>query len=100
MRPKLLNQMINLPPFPNNTTPDWSGFTLQEIRMRRALVQARMEIQKFKMNAAAETCKNKMPLFGNSSDSLLGRVAGAFSIVDYGIFAFKAVRWIISHRKK
>lgn len=100
MRPKILNQMINLPPYPNNPTPDWPGLTLQEIRMRRALVQARMEIQKFKMNAAAETCRNKMPLFGNSSNSLLGRVAGAFSVVDYGIFAFKAVRWLINRRKK
>jgi hypothetical protein len=68
--------------------------------MRRALVQARMEIQKFKMNAAAEACRNKMPLLGNSSNSFLGRIAGAFSIVDYGVFAFKAVRWIISRRKK
>lgn len=100
MRPKPPNQMINLPPLPDNTTQEWPGLTLQEIRMRRALVQARMEIQKFKMNAAVDSYRRKMPLFGNSSNSLLGRVAGAFSVVDYGIFAFKAVRWLMRHRMK
>lgn len=92
--------MISLPPYPNHSTPDWSGLTLQEIRMRRALVQARMEIQKFRINAAASSCKEKIPLLGGSSNSLLGRIAGAFSIVDYALFAYRTVRWLFFRKKR
>ena len=76
--------MINLPPYPNEPAPDWAGLTLQEIRMRRALVQARMEIQKFKMSAQIDTYKQRAPLFS--------RITSAFPLAEYGFFAVKAFR--------
>lgn len=68
--------------------------------MRRALVQARMEIQKFRINAAAGAAKEKIPLLGGRSNSVLGRLAGAFSIVDYAIFAYKTVRWLFFRKRR
>ena len=46
--------MINLPPYPKAPENNWKGLTLDELRMRRALVQARMEIQKYKLNGLVD----------------------------------------------
>lgn len=90
--------MINLPPFHNDPTgDDWAGMTLQEIQMRRALVQARMEVQKFKLNMAVERLQNNNPL-GNTN-SWLTRVAGAFSWVEYAFMAFKIFKWFRNRKK-
>ena len=83
--------IINLPPYPKEETIQWSGFTLGEIRMRRALVQARMEIEKFKLNAEVERYKQRAPIFGGRS-SLLSRVAGAFTVAEYAFFAIRLFR--------
>lgn len=83
--------IINLPPYPNDPAPDWSGLTLREMQMRRALVQARMEIEKFKMGAAADACRSRTPFFG-SSNSLFSRLTGAVTLAEYGYFAIKAFR--------
>lgn len=83
--------MINLPPYPKEDTIEWPGLTLEQIQMRRALVQARMEIQKFKLNAEIERHKQKGPFIGGSS-SLLSRVAGAFTWAEYAFFAIRLFR--------
>ncbi|MDE5661703.1 MAG: hypothetical protein K2F91_01930 [Muribaculaceae bacterium] len=85
--------MINLPPFPNEPVPDWRGLTLREIEMRRALVQARMEIQKFKMSAHVDGVRQRTPFFGGPQ-SLFSRLSGAFTIAEYGFFAMKAFKLI------
>ncbi len=83
--------MINLPPYPNDPASDWKGFTLREMQMRRALVQARMEIEKFKMSAQIGSYKSRAPFFGGSQ-SIFSRLTGALSLAEYGYFAIKAFR--------
>ena len=83
--------MINLPPYPKEEDVQWSGLTLDQIRMRRALVQARMEIQKFKLSAEISSYKQKMPLVGGRS-SLLSRVAGGFLGCRICIFSFPPIQ--------
>lgn len=56
--------MINLPPYPKDTEPQWEGLTLEQMQMRRTLVQARMEIQKFKLAAQIDSCKQKSSFLG------------------------------------
>ena len=73
---------INLPPYPNDPTPDWKGLTLREMQMRRALVQARMEIEKFKMSAHLDSARSRTPFFGGSQ-SLFSRLTGALTPVSY-----------------
>lgn len=84
--------MINLPPFPKNENPDWHGMTLDEIRMRRIVVQTRMEIEKYRMGAGIESARQGTPLLG--SDGIVGRLARVFSIAEYAFMAFKLVRLI------
>lgn len=93
--------MINLPPYPKEEDIQWSGYTLDQIRMRRALVQARMEIQKFKLSAAVDQCKQKSPLLSGRS-SILSRVAGAFTVAEYAFFAIRLFRMAapVFRRKK
>lgn len=83
--------MINLPPYPKEEAVQWPGYTLDELRMRRALVQARMEIEKFKLNAEVERYKQRAPILGGRS-SMLSRVAGAFTLAEYAFFAVRLFR--------
>lgn len=85
--------MINLPPFPKDTGPVWKGMTLREIEMRRTLVQARMEIQKFKLTANVEAMKTRAPLFGGSN-SLFSRLSGAFTMAEYAFVAVRLFRMV------
>ncbi|MDE6206993.1 MAG: hypothetical protein K2M55_04215 [Muribaculaceae bacterium] len=85
--------MISLPPYPANDGPKWGGYTLDQIRMRRALVQARMEIQKFKMTADIDKYRSKTPLLGGGS-SVLSRIAGVFTVAEYGYLAWKVLRMV------
>ncbi|MCH5221667.1 MAG: hypothetical protein J1F05_04980 [Muribaculaceae bacterium] len=84
--------MMNLPPY-HNDQPSWRGYTLEEIQMRRALVRARMEIQKFKMSAQYDDMKQRTPFLGGTS-SLISRIAGAFSIAEYAYMGLKVVKLI------
>ena len=54
----------------------WKGYTLDELRYRRALVGARVEIEKYRLNAL----------------SLVGRVMGAFRYAEYAILGFKLIK--------
>ena len=85
--------MINLPPYPDAPVVDWSGLTLDEIRMRRALVQARMEIQKYKLDSQLTSVREQTPIIGGRS-SLLSRLTGAVSFAEYAYLAFKLVRLV------
>lgn len=87
--------MINLPPYqPNPDQAAWQGMTLEEMQMQRALVQARMEIQKYKLNNRLEGLKESTPLLSGGRNSLLGRIAGAFTVVEYVTFAVKLIRMV------
>lgn len=75
--------------------------TLEQMQMRRALVQARMEIQKYKFATQVDILRNNSPLFGGRS-SLLGRMTGAFSLAEYFVIAVRLGRIIapLVRRKK
>lgn len=88
--------MINLPPYQSSTPEQeaWKGMTLEEMQMQRALVQARMEIQKYRINAYANGIKESTPLLSGGKNSMLSRIAGAFTFVEYVSFAVKLIRMI------
>ena len=87
--------MINLPPYPKAPETDWPGLTLDQIRMRRALVQARMEIQKYKLTSQLEHMRDRTPLFGGSG-SLFSRITGALSFAEYAFLAVKVFKMFSS----
>ena len=84
---------LNLPPYPNDPETDWRGLTLREMQMRRTFVQAKMEIEKFKLSAGLDSCRSRVPIFGGSS-SLFSRITGAITMAEYGYLALKAVRML------
>ena len=88
---------MNLPPYPKNTGEDWPGLTLDQIRVQRALVQARMEIQKYKMYAQYEGVRERIPGLGGSGvgSSMLSRIAGSISWAEYAFLGFKFVRTVL-----
>lgn len=93
--------MINLPPYPKQPENNWQGLTLEQLRMRRALVQARMEIQKYKLEATVDSMRQRTPFFGGTS-SLFSRITGALSFAEYAMIAvrmFKLVSPIFKRRK-
>ena len=85
--------MINLPPYPKAPDNGWKGLTLDDIRMRRALVQARMEIQKYHLQTHLEGMRERTPLFGGSS-SLFSRITGALSVSDHANLALRLFRMV------
>ena len=93
--------MINLPPYPKAQENNWKGLTLDELRMRRALVQARMEIQKYKLNGLVDGMRERTPLFGGST-SLFSRITGALSFAEYAFFAVRLIKLVspIFRKKK
>lgn len=74
--------------------------TLDEIRMRRLMVQARMEIAKFKLSAQVDGIRQNTPLLNGNGKSMLSRVASAFTLAEYVLFAVKIIRTISLLRKK
>lgn len=91
--------IINLPPYHDNPDPNWAGLTLREIEMRRVMVQARMEIEKYKMANMADVFKNNHPVLSGSN--FFGRIMRAFSFAEYAFLAvklFKMVRPLFSKK--
>ncbi len=91
--------MISLPPYPERPAQEWPGLTLHEIQMRRALVQARMEIQKFKISAQTNSYREKVSFFGGSN-SLFSRISGVISIAEYAFLGIKAFRFFAPFLKR
>lgn len=91
--------MSTLIPSAKDGANEWRGMTLEQIQMQRALVQARMEIQKFKIATHLEAAR-KSSFFGEGS--LLSRFSGVFTFAEYGVMAFKLVKTIapIFRRRK
>lgn len=92
--------MINLPPYNNDSASKWAGLTLQEIQMRRAIVQARMEVQKFKLSAQLDGVKERTPFLRGISTSFFSRIFGVFSFAEYALFGVKIFKFFRAFRKK
>ena len=83
-----------LPPI--NTTDDsksWKGFTLEDIRYRRAINTVKMEIEKERL--MSETTQ----LVGNTTQGLftsatVRKLFSGFSYLDYGVLASQVFRQI------
>lgn len=103
--------MKSTSPYPkpqsSSRLPEWRGYTLDEIRYRRVLVGARMEIEKYKLSTYYRDFKERNPFFGGSGESgrsrgIFSRIMGAFTYTEYAIMAFKLFRRVIPlfRRKK
>lgn len=63
---------------------EWKGLTLDEIRYARALTETRILISREIVGARAKATFN-----GSGGRSLVGRMFGSLSLMDYGVFALR-----------
>ena len=69
-------------------TPDWNGYTLDELRYMRAYTAARIEINNDRLKTrlhkiSSDSKKGLVP------SGMIGKVIGAFSYIDMAIIAWK-----------
>lgn len=69
-------------------TPEWKGYTLEEIRFQKMLAMAKAEIgRQFFMERVAElTAENSRPA------TIIGKLTSALSYFDYAVLAFRLVK--------
>ncbi len=73
--------------------PKWKGYTFEQMRMRHVVIKAQAEIEKYRLQNAADTLRQSSPLLNGS---FLDRAAAAASYMEYGITAFRIVRRFIA----
>lgn len=82
---------------------EWPGLTLDEIRYARALTQTRILISREVLASRTGTVMSGSAINSNAK-SMLGRMLGALSWLDYGLIALRTTSKIASiiqrHRKK
>ena len=61
----------------------WSGYTLDELRYRRAINHVKMEMEKERVMLSANRIMNGKPSSEESSSGLFRKVFTGFSILDY-----------------
>ncbi len=76
---------------PHNTeseNAEWKGFTIDELRYRRAYLLARCELSKDQMMRAMGEAKQGLPLSG-ASHGIMGKILGSLNYLDYALIAFR-----------
>lgn len=72
----------------------WPGYTLEEMRMARAVNDVRIDLVKHQLSAI--TAPYEKP--ARTARTLSGKLLGALSFVDYAVLAFKVIghvrRWM------
>lgn len=66
--------------------PEWTGYTLEELRYMRAYTAARLEINKDRLQRNITNFKNSGPV---SKSGLLGKVLGTLSYLDIALLTFR-----------
>lgn len=77
-----------LPPHTESDTAQWKGFTIDELRYRRAYMLARCELAKGQLMRSAHEAKQGMPLSGGSH-GIMGKLLGSLNYLDYALIAFR-----------
>ncbi|MCM1354808.1 MAG: hypothetical protein NC212_00200 [Staphylococcus sp.] len=66
--------------------PEWTGYTLDQIRYMRAYTAARLEINRDRMQRNLANLKNAGPV---SKSGILGKVLGTLSYLDIALVTFR-----------
>lgn len=66
----------------------WNGYSLDELRTQRVIVQARILIERNRLEMAYGSIKERRA----QDKSMLKRILGALNVIDYGVMAIGLVR--------
>lgn len=69
----------------------WSGYTLEELRNQRALVQARIMIERHRLATSVDDVRHSV-LTRTRPTTVLGRILGALSYLDWAILGVTLFR--------
>ncbi|ROT08925.1 hypothetical protein EEL49_05360 [Muribaculaceae bacterium Isolate-104 (HZI)] len=78
-------------------SPEWKGYDIDELRYLQAYAQARLEIEKERMLASAQSLYSGTAI---KKSGIMGRILGSLTYMDYAFLAFKICRkaYSIFHR--
>ncbi len=77
-------------------TSEWEGYSLEQLRHRRELNMARIELIHHKLHELAEPYSTPV----RAANSIFGQVVDAMSYVDYIVLGFRAMRYLRRWFKK
>lgn len=66
--------------------PEWSGYTLEELRYMRAYTVARLEINRDRLQRNFAGLKDAAPV---SKSGMLGKLLGTLSYIDIALLTFR-----------
>jgi hypothetical protein len=71
-----------------DTASEWRGYTLDDLRYKRAVNHVKMEVAKERVMISVGKFTNfKTPSFASSK--LVGKIFSSFSVIDYLLIAFQ-----------
>ncbi|MDE6309132.1 MAG: hypothetical protein K2L93_08005 [Muribaculaceae bacterium] len=78
----------------------WRGYTLDELRYRRALTEVAIEIERDRITQSiTDTVPNALK--GRSSGpSMMSKVFGALNYVDYAVLGWRLIKMVRGLRRK
>jgi hypothetical protein len=76
-------------------TSKWRGYTIDELRYRRALNQVKTEIARERIVAGASTFTNFSAKGMLPRHKFWGKVLSGFSMLDYAVLAYQGARRIV-----
>ncbi len=81
---------------------EWKGMTLDEIRYARVINEMRILMSKERLSGSTQNLVNGN-IFSSRSRSMVGRMLGALSWLDYGLIAIRLTSKfsnILRHKRK
>ena len=77
-----------------NTAVEWGGYTLDELRMKRAMAAIKTEIGKERISSSLSQAKSQVEEGGIRSMIFSGNVLSGLKTVDYVILGYKTSKLV------
>lgn len=75
---------------------NWKGYDFQELKFQRAIVLAKKELQKEKLQCDFQNLKGNSLVQDNLFGKLSGKIFNKLSILDYTLIGFRLTKKIVS----
>lgn len=75
---------------------EWSGYSLDELRYRRAVMSVKLEIEKERLSEIYQTTVGKVFNPGRMESGIMSHINNFFSFVDYGAMAYNLIKKMIN----